>query len=178
MTCIAGVVHKGKVFIGGDSAASLNGSVVLHANGKVFLNEGFLIGTCGTARLSNLARYKFKPPELIKGEDLDAYIATRFVDELRNCLKEAGNLTISDNYESGDGMLLVGFRSRIYRIDESFAAIRSLDDYAAIGSGMDIALGALFATKSRAPNDRLKIALEAAAYLDDGVRGPFHIEVV
>jgi ATP-dependent protease HslVU (ClpYQ) peptidase subunit len=48
-------------------------------------------------------------------------------------------------------------------------------DYAAVGSGAELALGALYALESsgRTPRERLKRALSAAEQFNAGVRGPF-----
>jgi ATP-dependent protease HslVU (ClpYQ) peptidase subunit len=178
MTCIAGIVDKGKVYIGGDSLGNNSGSIVGLVGGKVYHNGEFLIGGCGAHRLNNLVRYSFEPPTPAEEVDLDEYMATAFVDELRSCLTDGGYICIEEKKESIEGMLMVGFRARLYVIDGQFAAVRPLDNFAAIGSGSDIALGALFATKGGKPEERLKVALEAAEHLDDSVRSPFHIESV
>lgn len=45
MTCLAALIHGGKVFIGGDSAASVDAAVEVRLNRKVFRNGAYVIGT-------------------------------------------------------------------------------------------------------------------------------------
>jgi ATP-dependent protease HslVU (ClpYQ) peptidase subunit len=50
MTCIAGVAHEGKVWIGGDSAGVGGYDLTVRADAKVFTNGEFLFGfTSGQA---------------------------------------------------------------------------------------------------------------------------------
>jgi len=176
MTAIVGIAEKGKVWIGGDSQGTRGGTKVRLAEGKVTFNGEFLIGTCGTHRLANLARHIFVPPPLVAAADLDGYMAREFSDAWRECVRSSGQLNVENGYESCDGNMLVGVRGRLYELDSSFGAVRSLDCYAAIGSGDNIALGALHVTKGTKPEKRVRLALEAAAKWNDGVSAPFHIK--
>ncbi len=56
-----------------------------------------------------------------------------------------------------------------YQIEEAVAG------YNAVGSGDDIALGALFATRNggMGPVERLELALQAASYHNSDTRPPF-----
>jgi ATP-dependent protease HslVU (ClpYQ) peptidase subunit len=47
------------------------------------------------------------------------------------------------------------------------------DEFAAVGCGEDIALGAMYATRHLPPAKRIEMALEAAERFSAGVRGPF-----
>ena len=178
MTAIVGIAEKGRVWIGGDSQGTRGGTKVRIADGKVVRNEEFLIGTCGALRLLNLVRFIFEPPPLVADADLDSYMAKEFADAWRACVRESGLLTVDDGVESYDGELLVGVRGRLYEVDSSFASVRSLDCYAAVGSGDNIALGALDATKGMQPEKRIRRALEAAAKWNDGVSAPFTVKHV
>jgi ATP-dependent protease HslVU (ClpYQ) peptidase subunit len=176
MTAIVGIAEKGKVWIGGDSQATRGGTKLRLAEGKVAQNGEFLIGTCGPHRFLNLAKHIFEPPPLVADADLDAFMANEFSDAWRACVRQSGQLSVEDSLESYDGMILVGVRGCLYEVDSSFGTVRSLDCYAAIGSGDNIALGALHATKGMQPEKRIKLALEAAAKWDDGVSAPFTIK--
>lgn len=54
-------------------------------------------------------------------------------------------------------------------------AFKAVDNYMAVGCGDDLALGVLHATRRGGwePEDRARLALEAAAYHSGGVCGPF-----
>ncbi len=60
-------------------------------------------------------------------------------------------------------------------IDRDYQVSESADGYAAIGTGDDVALGALYATASMGMvlEHRLEVALAASAHHIKDVRGPF-----
>ena len=70
-------------------------------------------------------------------------------------------------------MFLVGVAGRLYTIASDYQIGTSHAGFAAVGSGYLAALGALHATPDRTPEDRLRLALEAAADLTSAVRLPF-----
>ncbi len=178
MTAVAGFVHKGKVWIGADSAATDEGSgLAIRADRKVFRNGKFLFGFTNSFRMGQLLRYAFTPPRSKSGQELDAYMVTDFVNALRTCLKDGGYARKKDDAESLDeSCFLVGFRSRLFKIDCDYQVAESLDGYDACGSAEDVLLGSLHSTKRMDPALRLRLALGAAERHNSKVRRPFHIE--
>lgn len=174
MTCIAAVAHEGKVWIGGDSAAMSQGVIYRVENGKVWRSGEFLFGVAGDLSPGITIRFTFTPPQ-IPDDDLDSYMATTFADELRASLKRRGRLEVENAVESVNCALLVGVRGALYHMDESFCMTPSLENYCAIGSGREVALGSLSETRRLEPERRIRRALERAEYWTDGVRAPFHI---
>lgn len=179
MTCIVGLVEHGKVFIGGDSCVS-RGYIqqTMTAQKKVFRHGNFLIGYSGSLRMEQLLQFAFSPPEHPKDLSIERYLATLFVDALRNALKEAGNAMKQNEQESSPGYFLVGYQGRLVTIESDYSFTEIADGFDAIGSGNEVALGAMHATKdmSLIPQKRIELALEAAAAYCRGVRGPFVIE--
>ncbi|MGH2481035.1 MAG: hypothetical protein ACRDHW_15375, partial [Ktedonobacteraceae bacterium] len=148
MTCIVGLVEDGKVYIAGDSAGIAGWSLTLRKDAKVFRNGAFLIGGTGSFRMLQLLRYAFAPPAfpVWSGENtLEKYMATTFVNALRDCFKAGGFAQKTSEQESG-GHFLVGVRGRLFLIDADYQVGESLAGYDACGCGSDVALGALFAT--------------------------------
>lgn len=179
MTCIAAIACKGKVYMGGDSAGvDANYCIQTRTDPKVFEKNGFLIGIAGSFRMGNLLRFKFQPPAPVEDEDAYEFMCTTFLDAVRLCFIEGGYAQKENNVEVIDGTFLVGWRGSIYIIEADYQIGTVAEDYAAIGCGMDLALGALYSTKGKPPQDRLRNALEAAAKFSAGVRGPFVIESV
>lgn len=180
MTCIAGIEHKGKVWIGADSGGFVDGTCMLHENGKIFRHGAiYLMGVSGSRRVAELLRFAFKPPRLPGKVNADAFMATRFVDEMRQTLRVGGVLERTNDVESFVGAVLVGVRGHgLYYVADNFSASRLLDGTAATGSGMEYALGALEATRELEPKERLSRALLAAERWNDSVRSPFHIESI
>lgn len=97
-----------------------------------------------------------------------------FVNAVRECFKAAGFAERDKDQESG-GVFLVGFRQNLYRISSDYQVGRAADGYDAVGCGDQQALGSLFSTVGRAPEARVRTALNAAEHHSAGVRGPFVI---
>jgi ATP-dependent protease HslVU (ClpYQ) peptidase subunit len=181
MTCIAELVKGGNVYIAGDSAGSNNWhQLTLRLDRKVFRRDdlNMIFGCCGSYRMTQLLHYVFAPPlPASEEEDLEHYMATTFIDAVRSCFTEGGFAKKKEEREKG-GSFLVGLRGRLFQIESDYQVGVSLDGYAAIGSGDDIALGALFATRylDMPSEQRLTLALEAAQHHIISVRAPFLIE--
>lgn len=174
MTCIVGIVDKGRVYIGGDSAGVGGWSMAVRVDQKVFENSGFLFGFCGSFRMGQLLQHAFIPPPMPEGKDLTAYMVTDFIDAVRDCFLQGGFAERRKEVETG-GFFLVGTRGRLFQIESDYQVGERANGWDAIGCGEDIALGVLHATQGRAPTKRIQAALDAAVEYSAGVRGPFHI---
>jgi hypothetical protein len=174
MTCIVGVQHKGRVHIGGDSAGVAGYAITVRADPKVFSNGPYILGFTTSFRMGQLLRYKFKPPTPTDN-DLDRFMATRFVDAVRDALEQGGWLTTTNGNQEG-GTFLVGIKGQLYIVDTDFQIGRSALGYDAIGCGSDIALGSLHTTQGMKPRTRIRAALHAAATHSAGVTPPFVLE--
>ncbi|TAL42992.1 MAG: hypothetical protein EPN91_07260 [Salinibacterium sp.] len=175
MTAIAGIVHKGTVYIGGDSAGVDSGlSLVVRADAKVFVNGPMVLGFTSSFRMGQLLRYAFTPPPCPKRADVHRYMVTDFIDAVRKTLKKGGYAKIENKVEEG-GTFLVGFRGRLFEINGDFQVGEGVDPYGAVGIGRDLVLGALFASEGRAPEERIHTALAAAERFGAAVRAPFTV---
>jgi ATP-dependent protease HslVU (ClpYQ) peptidase subunit len=182
VTCIVGLAKDGEVTIGGDSAGSNNWQLTVRKDAKVFPNGDFLIGAGTSFRMIQLLRYSLIPPVYEKPlhdnpEYLSCYMATSFVDSVRECLKNGGWAKKEAEQESG-GVFLVGFQGRLFCINSDYQVEETLCGYNAIGDGDDVALGSLYTTGEFMPHNRVELALQAAEYHCSTVRGPFIIESV
>lgn len=174
MTCIVAFKRGGKVWIGGDSASVGGLGLTQSKVAKVFENDGVLFGFTTSWRMGQLLRYSFTPPRLGVGQDLEEFMATTFVDEVRKVLKEKGYAEVKDNVEEG-GTFLVVIGGRIFKVDSDFQVNESVHPYDACGCGEDIACGALFVSQfGKVPGDEVvRLALTAAETHSAGVRHPF-----
>lgn len=177
MTAIAGFVHEGKVWIGGDSAGVSGRDLTVRKDAKVFKNGEFLFGFTSSFRMGQLLRFAFTPPTQTEKQEPYAYMCTDFVNAVRSCLKTGGYAKKDNEVESG-GTFLVGYRGRLFIVDSDYQVGESLDGYEAAGCGYAIVKGALFATKTMEPRQRMEIALNAAERHSAGVRGPFVVESI
>ena len=177
MSCIIGLAHKDKVYIGADSA-SVEGWINRKTNlQKVFKRGPFLVGYTASFRLGQVLEYHLTVPTQNKNESDMTYMVTKVIDSLRDLLKEKGISKISSNVEEG-GRFLVGYRGNLYSIANDYQVGHMSDGFDAIGSGNEIALGALKALTDLPPIKRIKKALEISAYFNMGVTKPFYVKSI
>jgi hypothetical protein len=182
MTCIVGLVADKTVYIGGDSAGSNSWQLTVRKEAKVFRNGNFLMGATGSFRMIQLLQYALKPPVYEKPSEnnddyLSCYMATSFIDAVRECFKNGGFAKKEAEQESG-GTFLVGFQGKLFCIQDDYHAGEALCKYSAIGDGEDVALGVLYATQGLQPQERALMALQAAQYHCTSVSAPFVIESI
>jgi hypothetical protein len=163
-----------KVIIGGDSASIADSSIFIRKDVKVFRNNGFIIGCTSSFRMIQLLRFSFKPPE-INTKDIYEYMCTDFINAVRTCFKDGGYL---QKYTDGDekgGTFLVGYKNRLFKIENDFQVAENLNGIDAVGCGADFALGALFSLSKQETSIEQKVlkALESAEFLSNGVCRPF-----
>jgi ATP-dependent protease HslVU (ClpYQ) peptidase subunit len=172
VTAIVGLVQDGSVYIGGDSAGVSGLNLAVRADTKVFRKGDYLFGFTTSFRMGQLIRYSLRLPKP-KGQ-IDKFMATRFIDALRDCLKTGGWAKKENDREEG-GTFLVGVRGQLFAVYDDYQVGSAADGFAAVGCGDQIALGALYATQDSGlkPRKRIRIALQAAERFSAGVRGPF-----
>jgi hypothetical protein len=176
MTAIAGVIDKGRVWIGGDSAGVGGYSLHLRRDPKVFVKDEFLIGYTSSFRMGQILRFYLAPAKPAEGQDDFEYMVCSFVPSVRCCLKEHGFLETKDGKES-IGVFLVGRRGKLYLIDSDMQVAELLSPFAACGCGQDLVLGSLHSTEQYdiPPDERIRLALAAAESFSAGVRAPFTV---
>ena len=175
MTCIIGLVDKGNVYMGGDSAGIAGLSISIRSDEKVFINGPFLIGFTTSFRMGQLLHYKFDPPKQTVNQDDMKYMVTDFIDAVRRCFADNGFGSMSDKSDNSGGNFLVGYKGKLYNIGSDFQVGIPKCGYDAIGCGFDIALGAMYATVGKKPEDRITLALNAATQFSAGVAPLFKI---
>lgn len=176
MTCIAGIATEQGVTIGGDSAGVGGLSLTIRADSKVFRTGAYVMGFTTSFRMGQILRYSLDPREP-DCWDVDRFMATTFVDRVRDCLRDAGWLGQRDQRDEG-GTFLVGTGTHLYAVYGDFQIERAADEYNAVGCGAEIAKGSLHSTVDRdlAPVERIEKALAAAAHHSAGVCAPFVME--
>jgi len=183
MTCIVGLVDKdGTVWMGGDRAISCgDGQLVISRHPKVKDVGGALIGIAGTMALVGLLHRSDWP----KYDAISHYggLIVWIQDTLRIWVweraKELGTFTTKDGQQILDGCLLIGVEGRLFEIANYGSVLEPHLPFFGIGNPKE-AIGVLWAMREWASGPSsakvaLTTALEASAYLTDGVRGPFDI---
>lgn len=176
MTCIVGIIEKEKVYIGGDSAGVAGLDVTIRKDTKVFKKGDFLIGYTSSFRMGQIIRFSFNPTRYNPEDDVYEYMCTHFINDLRAAFRNGGFLETDKSVESG-GTFLVGFKGRLFTINNDFQVGESADDFDACGCGTPYALGCLEIDKESdySPASRIERALTVAAKFSGGVRPPFVI---
>jgi ATP-dependent protease HslVU (ClpYQ) peptidase subunit len=177
MTCVVGLVQKGRIYLGVDSAAVQGWTRRVSQVSKVFRRGPFLIGYTTSFRMGQLLEHHLNvTPQTEKQTDM-AYMVTHFIEAVRVLLKEKGFTKVESNTEKG-GQFLVGYRKQLYTIESDFQVGHMNEQFDAIGSGADFALGAMKALDKVPPMIRVRKALEIAANYNMGVCAPFSIKTL
>lgn len=178
MTCIVGLVDRGRIYLGGDSAGvCMSGlGMQVRKDKKVFKNGVMVMGFTSSFRMGQLLQYDLKVPRHPSKMDDMKYMSSVFVSAVRKCLKKGGYASKRNEEESG-GTFLVGYHGSLFEIADDYQVAQLVDNYAAVGCGAPIALGSLFSTNGRCimAKQRVITALQSAERWSAGVRGPFNI---
>lgn len=177
MTCIVGIEHKGKVWLGGDSAAtdqSLNRTII--KDPKVFVRDEIAFGVCGLPKVMDAVAHAIDLPKQ-QGPGSDRkFLVGELVPALREGLRKLDCTAEAPGWGTCfEGSMLIGYRGKLYELQGNFQMIRSSDGTAAVGSGEALAKGSFAVTKHITdPEKRLLTALGAASN-NAGVAPPFVI---
>lgn len=154
MTCIAGFTKGDTTYIGADSAVSWGTSLAIRTGCKLFVKGEYLIGCAGSVRFEQSIQHAFEPPDISPhlqpddtAEDWYHFMVREFAAELRAHL-DKHRLLVPDK-EAGqraDGNMLVGLRGQLFEVDYGFTVCQWDDRIHAIGSGGELARGALMVT--------------------------------
>ena len=178
MTCIVGYADGKRVIIGGDSAGvdTSDYSLMIRADEKVFILGDFIFGFTTSYRMGQLLRYNLTTPKYPRKMDTMTYMVKLFIPAVRKCLADGGFATKIDDAEYG-GNFLVGYRGELFEIQAGFQVVKSAMPFNAVGCGGQLAVGSLYTTRNdeSVNEDKVRIALEAAAANSAGVRPPFVI---
>lgn len=179
MTCIAALVDNGTVWMGGDSAGVAGIDLVVRKDPKVFRLGPLLIGYTSSFRMGQLLRFSDDAKHAMESRDCEACepfeaMVRYFVPAIRKLFTDHGFATKNNNVESA-GTFLVGYRSRLFSVEDDYQVGEVAGDINACGCGAQLALGSLLSTLGQKPRGRVRMALECAEHFSAGVRGPFTI---
>lgn len=186
MSVVVGIEWRKKVWMAADSLVSDSEDQVFETSEppKVYKWDGFVLGTVGSFRVGNIIHEFFEPPKKSAADDHLSYMVSKFVPELRRILEEnhvvTAYMVVDDDFAKPEEFsVMVGFEGRIYVVDDDFSVARAASGYAFIGSGAEIAGGALFVTQaSNKPRNRVEQAVEAASKHCASVGGKIVVESI
>ncbi len=169
MTCIAGIMKDGKVYIAGERGAS-EGSYIVPIDKPKIWKTGSYIFCYSVTFDGQLVQYNFNPPT--PEGNLDKFMHSKFLKSLKSFYSE-WDIGGKDSELS----LMIGIKGKLYEHDADGLTLVSYErDYMAIGSGADFAMGSLHATQThKDPKRRLTLALNAAVAFSTSCIGPIDI---
>lgn len=172
MTCIAVVRQDNKIYMAGDRGVSDDDTIGVCSSPKVWKKEGYLFGFAGSMDGDRL-RHLFVPPTPEPRVNLDKFMYSKFLKALRKFYEEWW----VDVSTSSDFGMIICVRGKIYEHNASDMSLTQYEsDYLAMGSGGQLALGSLHATKNQKdPRKRVNSAVQAAITHSTTCRGPIDI---
>jgi ATP-dependent protease HslVU (ClpYQ) peptidase subunit len=174
MTCVVAATDGHTVIIGGDSCAVDNSTISARVHPKVFRKGELAIGYCQSFRLGQILEYIFSPPPVPRTKDANMmeYMVKSFVPAMKKCLEE--NWYPYHDDEKEDWSIIVGVKGKIFYVESDYHVGHDINNYFAIGSGGDYALGAMYAVKDQDPRVMVRVGLEAAVEFSPFVKRPFN----
>ena len=144
MTAIVGIQGKGWAVIAADSMTTYDDKPY-YAKGmdKAVRKGDYVFAFAGDAVAGNIAEFLWTPPKLIKTMNLDAFMQVKVLPSLRDAMKEHGYEpdAIKDPNAGFDALMCLN--GVIYEIDEEYMWSRDDRGLYSVGSGGQLALGAL-----------------------------------
>ncbi len=183
MTCIVAIAGK-VITMGADSLATANNYRELRRDDKIFragpIGE-YVVGFSSDYRAGQILRFHMEwpafPTEIKSDEDVLRFFVTQIVPVMHRTLEY--HWTTREDGDQFDAIIATGSHFVVIPNDGQVAMVH---DYAAIGSGSSVALGALdVLTRGMdpftpgGPERIVRAALGAAERHDAGVSRPFVI---
>jgi len=147
MTTLVAIQGDGWSVLGCDSRLSdEHGRFQIAKTPKIVENNGVLIAGCGSSRASNILHYGYVQPKPTIKENLNTYMTMKFIPQMRKNFVDAG----IDMKEDGDvalidGGFLISVKGQVFSVSEDYSWDTDVRNVYVMGSGGDVALGALAA---------------------------------
>ena len=174
MSVVVAIKKGDKVYVGADSQVTRGGTRATLKNPnnykiwKVIGADHCLMAHVGSVRDANIVRLI---DNLVTDYDIYrkrinyGFVVTRVVPDLFTALKQAGYLKDEQYLEHMDSRYLFIYKDKLFTINTD-GCVLEVDDYVAIGSGEDQAIGSLLSTEGEDPQVRIIKAIKASAASD------------
>ena len=145
-----------------------NGRIFSHPDMMKFAERGdFIIAGSGETLPCDIAQKIWNPPKATPKDkkDLYTFMITKAMPSLRECLKENGFNFDEESDKKKDGErfhFLISCLGELFDVDQDLSVCRDERGIYTVGSGSEIAIGALYAGAS--PMVALEIASKISAY--------------
>lgn len=174
MSVVVAIKENGKVYIGADSQVTRGGTRTTLKNKnnyKVWRVIGAphcLMAQVGMFRDANVIRLM---PDLVTEYNIFKehigfdFVVKKVVPDIVNELTRYNFLKDGEKTDCLDSSFLFAYRDQLYCIGQDKSVIE-VEDYVAIGSGADQAIGSLLSTEGQTPKERIVKAIKSSAACD------------
>lgn len=176
MTCIIGYSHNGKAYVGADSLGSNGWTKAQYDTPKLFEVHGMVIGYTTSYRFGQVLQHHLR--ELLSNQ-VDPYkkLVEEYIPHIREILTAHGAKTTDKGVDSG-GACVIGYKGAVYELQHDFSVLKPSNGIACVGSGAQVAYGAMLALTTKDSEQRILRALEVTSDAVTSVGGDFVVMAV
>lgn len=177
MSLVIAIKDKGRIVLGSDKQIS-TGSNKDHTSTKIWEVQelpGAIMGGVGTVRAAQIIQYSNIIDKNYLGKTLDTeFVVTSLVPTIAGLLASNGINCEDENTRNKmmPNAFIFAYKDRAWMIWNDLS-VSEIEDCLSIGSGSDVARGALFATHAKSAFERIVTSIAAAAentlFVDDGI---------
>ena len=174
MSVVVAIKEGNKVYIGADSQVTKGGTRTTLKNPnnykvwKVRGADNCLMAQVGAVRDANVVRLmdRLVTDYNVYREHISYdFVVKKIVPDIISELRFYGNIKDDKYVELLDSAFIFAYRDQLYVIGLDKSVIE-VEDYVAIGSGEDQAIGSLISTEGESPKERIVKAIKASAAAD------------
>lgn len=174
MSVVVAIKEGNKVYLGCDSQVTKGGTRTTLKNPnnykiwKVAGVDNCLMGSVGNVRDANIVRLMnglVTEYNVFKNHVDYGFVVKKIVPDIVDELKQYGMVKDEKFVDFIDSSFIFAFQDQLFVIGRDRSVIE-VDDYVAIGSGEDQAIGSLLSTDGDKPKDRIVKAIKASAASD------------
>ena len=182
MTCVVGLCRGDQVWLAGDSGGieSESGAITLSRTVKVWKWGPLLFGGAGSYRAIQIIQHWLCDQEVatqfaVQEVTVEKFMVTSLLPAMKRILEEHSFGEIENEHASIDAAFLIGAKGQLFEFQTDYSMIAVGTPFHAIGSGRDVAMGALDVLNKtkKAPETILKDALNTAEKYNAFIRRPF-----
>lgn len=194
MTVVVAVKNDNDIMIGADKRATLGDMIASEDCSKILIKtvnvnnypdmdeEQILIGFSGPTSAKEILKL-FEMPIKDKRETFIEYWYKKVYSELYSYLKDFENIEEYNNGQHGiTWRLLIAYKNELYIVGETLEMRKIEEDYYAVGSGSEFALGSLYTTHEDSQVTSIGYtvasAIRAAAKFDTNCNDKFSLYVI
>ena len=174
MSVVVAIKENGKIYIGADSQVTRGGTRTTLKNPnnykvwKVLGADSTLMAHVGMLRDANVVRLMdglVSDYNVYRNHVSFDFVVKKIFPEIIQELVDYNLLKDGKNTEFLESSFMFAFKDQLYLLNMDKSVIE-VDDYAAIGSGADQAIGSLLSTEGESPKERIVKAIKSSAASD------------